>query len=173
MKKIIALIGIVIIGGAGYLLYRAHASAIPSDPVLAYEKITGLPAGDQAQAFQKALASWIQDPASLIPYPKGWRKTSITVGKDTFDVITPDTTEPPQYYVSTSFPKKLIKKVTVARCLNLDPKKITDWCVVGDNPQVTAYFKMVEWIKKNSLLNGENLLGGISPQMNIKIPSAQ
>ncbi len=173
MKKIIGLIVLIILGGVGYMVYRVNASAIPSDPVLAYQKITGLPASDQAKAFQKAWTSWIQDPTSIIPYPKGWRKTSITVGKDTFDVITPDTTEPPQYYVSTAFPKKLIKKVTIARCLNLDPKKITDWCVVGDNPQVNAYFKMVEWVKKNSLLNGENLLGGISPQMNIKIPNTQ
>ncbi|MEI8224039.1 MAG: hypothetical protein WCG20_02865 [bacterium] len=171
MKKIIGLIVLIILGGAGYMIYRANASAIPSDPVLAYQKITGLPAGDQAKAFQKAWTSWVQDPTSIIPYPKGWRKTSITVGKDTFDVITPDTTEPPQYYVSTAFPKKLIKKVTIARCLNLDPKKITDWCVVGDNPQVNAYFKMVEWVKKNSLLNGENLLDGITPKMNIQIPN--
>lgn len=173
MKKIISLLVLIIVGGAGYMIYRTRTTSIPSDPVLAYEKITGLPLGDQAKAFQKAWTSWVQDPTSIIPYPKGWRKTSITIGKETFDVVTPDTHEPPQYYVSTSFPKKLIKKVTIARCLNLDPKKITDWCMVGDNAQVTAYFKMVEWVKKNSSLNGENLLGGITPQMNIQIPNTQ
>lgn len=170
MKKIIGLVLILLIG-AGYLIYRVNAFSVPKDPVEAYQKITGLPAGEQAKAFQKTALSWINDPASMVPYPKGWRKTDVTLQKETFTVITPDETEPPQYYVSTEFPKKLIKKVTIARCLNLDPKKITDWCVVGDNPQINAYFKIIEWIKKNSSANGENLMDGISPKMNIQIPN--
>lgn len=170
MKKIIGLVLLLLIG-AGYLIYRANAFSVPKDPVEAYQKITGLPAVDQAKAFQKTAKAWINDPASMIPYPKGWRKTEVTVHKETFTVVTPDQTEPPQYYVSTEFPKKLIKKVTIARCLNLDPKKITDWCAVGDNPQINAYFKIIEWIKLNSSANGENLMEGISPKMNIEIPN--
>lgn len=170
MKKIIGLVLILLIG-AGYLIYRATAFSVPKDPVAAYEKITGLPAGDQAKAFQKTALSWINDPKSMIPYPKGWRTTEVTIGKDVFTVITPDTAEPPAYYVSTEFPKKHIKKVTIARCLNLDPKKITDWCAVGDNAQINAYFKIIEWFKTNSSMNGENLIKDISPRMNIQIPS--
>jgi hypothetical protein len=169
MKKIIGLVVILLIG-AGYLIYRATAFTVPKDPVQAYEKITGLPANDQAKAFQKTITSWINDPASMIPYPKGWRKTEVTLNKETFMVITPDETNPPQYYVSTAFPKKLIKKVTIARCLNIDPKKITDWCVVGDNAQINAYFKIIEWVKTHSSYNGANLVEQMSPKMEIEFP---
>ena len=166
MKKIIGLIVLVVLGYLGYRYYVANFG-IPTDPVAAYQNISGLPAAQQATAIQKTLASWIQDPASLVPYPKGWRKTSVTVGKETFDVVTPDATNPPQYYMSTAFPKNLVKKVTIARCLNLDPKKITDWCIVGDNAQVTAYFNIIQWIKDNSTFNAANLMQGIAPTMNL------
>lgn len=167
IRKTIGLIVLIILGIIGYIWYRSQYG-IPSDPVLAYEKISGMPLVDQPKAFQKTITSWIEDPSSIIPYPKGWRKVSITIGKETFDVVTPDETNPPQYYVSTAFPKKLIKKVTLARCLNIDPKKITDWCVVGDNAQINAYFKIIEWFKQNSSFNGASLLEGITPKMNIE-----
>lgn len=171
MQKLIGLVLLIILGVAGFVIYKSNAFSVPKDPLLAYEKITGLPVNEQAKAFQKTALSWVNDPASMIPYPKGWRKTEVTINKETFVVVTPDESNPPQYYVSTAFPKKFIKKVTLARCLNLDPKKITDWCVIGDNPQINAYFKIIEWVKKNSSSNGESLIEGISPKMNIQIPS--
>lgn len=173
MKKIIGIIALLVIGFFAYRYYRSHTLSIPKDPSGAYATLMQLPLVDQFKGFQKLLTSWNHDPASIIPYPSGWRKVAVTIGKDTFDVITPDTANPPVYYVSTAFPKKLIKKVTVAHCLNLDPKKITDWCVVGDNEQVNAYFKLITWAKEYSSVNGQNLLGGITPQMNIQIPNTQ
>ncbi len=161
---------VIIIGIGGYVAISSGAFSVPKDPLVAYEKITGLPASDQAKAFQKTVRTWVNDPSSIVPYPKGWRKVEVTIDKETFTVITPDTNNPPQYYVSTAFPKKLIKKVTVARCLNIDPKKITDWCAIGDNPQLNAYFKIVEWLKNNSSANGESLLQETMPKMNIPIP---
>jgi hypothetical protein len=166
MKKIIGLIFLIAVMWIGYHVYVTKFG-VPTDPVVAYQKISGMPITDQAKAVQGTLAAWIHDPSSLVPYPKGWRKVSITIRKETFDVITPDPANPPQYYVSTAFPKNLMKKVTIARCLNLDPKKITDWCVVGDNPQVTAYFNIIQWVKDNSSFNGQSLMQGIMPTMNI------
>lgn len=171
MKKIIGLIVLVALVVGGYYLYTKEFG-IPTDPVQAYQKITGLPASAQASAFEKTVASWIQDPASLIPYPKGWRTVSVTIGKETFSVLTPDTANPPQYYVSTGFPKDLVTKVTIAKCLDLDPKSITEWCAIGNNAEVNDYFSIVEWVKNNSTFSASSLMSGISGKMNI-LPNAQ
>lgn len=167
IKKIIFfIIGVALLIG-GYVWYTTYGTLrLPNDPVEAYAKIKDLSFVDQIASFKKLMNTWNQDKGSLVPYPKGWRKTSVTINKETFQVITSDEKDPPAYYVSTAFPKKYIKQVTVARCLNLEPKKITDWCVIGDNEQINAYFNMIQWAKENSVLNGESLLKEIAPQMN-------
>lgn len=171
MKKIFGAIILVIIIAAGYWVYTASGFFTTKDPVAAYDKMSALPVADQAVFIAKTIRAWSQDPGSAIPYPKHWRKVSVTVDKETFDVITPDQANPPQYYVSTNFPKRLIKKVTVARCLNLDKKKITDWCVVGDNEQINAYFKIIEWIKENSTVDSTNIPESMKLNMGFDIPT--
>lgn len=147
MHRIFGLIGLLIIFGGGFYYYHTYRKNI-QDPVKQYEKISELDPQDQVAAFQKTISKWVQDPVSQIPYPKGWRKVSVTTQGYTFDVVTPDTNNPPQYYTSFVFPKKLIPKMALIKCLGITSKdKTTDICVVGDNPAINAYFKIVGWLK--------------------------
>lgn len=147
MHRIIGLVGLLIIFVGGFYYYQTYRKNI-QNPVRQYEKISELAPKDQVIALQKTVSKWIQDPVSQIPYPKGWQKVSVTTQGYTFDVVTPDTNVPPQYYASFVFPKKLIPKMNLIKCLNTGSKeKTTDICVVGDNPVINAYFKIVGWFK--------------------------
>ncbi len=157
MKRILGFIGLVIIFVGGFYYYQTYRKNI-QDPVKQYEKISELAPKDQVVALQKTASKWIKDPVSQIPYPKGWRKVSITTQGYTFDVVTPDTNNPPQYYTSFVFPKKLIPKMNLIKCLNLGSKeKTTDICVVGDNPVINAYFTIVGWLKTFSADQMKNI----------------
>ena len=151
MRKIISLIVIVAIVAAGYFYMTGKKFKVPASPADAYAQITALGASDQAKAFQATVASWAKDPAGNIPYPKGWRKVSVTTQKETFDVVTSDAGNPPQYYVSFSFPKKLIPKMNLIKCVGTARDKITDICMVGDNPEINGYFKIMDWIRANPM----------------------
>lgn len=153
MKHFIGLILLIGIVGFGYYYYTGNTFTMPTSPSGAYQRITDLPNMQQAQAFQATVASWIKDPSSTIPYPKGWKKISVTVNDETFDAITSDKNIPPQYYVSLSFPKKLVKKMHVIKCIGTSDQKTTDICAVGDNPDINAYYKIVDWIRQNPITN--------------------
>lgn len=167
MKRIVGLVGLIIIFGGGFYYYHTYKKNI-QDPVKQYEKISELAPKEQVVALQKTVSKWIEDPVSQIPYPKGWQKVSVTTQGYTFDVVTPDEANPPQYYVSFVFPKKLISKMNLIKCLNIGSKeKTTDVCVVGDNPTINAYFTMVGWLKTfsaNQLKNIESLTPTVSPE---------
>lgn len=151
MRKIISLIVLVALIAVGYYYYTGKTFKVPSSPADAYAKIMALGTQEQAQAFQKTIESWVKDPVANIPYPKGWRKVSITNQKEAFDVITSDANNPPQYYVSFSFPKKLIPKMNLIKCVGTAKDKITDICMVGDNPEINAYFKIMNWLRANPM----------------------
>jgi hypothetical protein len=147
MIRIFALVGLIIIFGGGFYYYATYRKNL-QDPVVRVEKINELPLGDQFKALQKTAAAWVKDPVSQIPYPKGWRKVSVTTQGYTFDVVTPDTKNPPQYYASFTFPKSLVPKMHLIKCLGVGAKdKKTDVCVVGDNPVINAYFTIVGWFQ--------------------------
>ncbi len=157
MKRIVGLVGLVIIFVGGFYYYQMYKKNT-QDPVKQYEKITKLDPKDQVVAVQKTVSKWVADPISQIPYPKGWQKIAVTTQGYTFDVITPDTAIPPQYYVSFVFPKKLIPKMNVIKCIGIGSKeKTTDICVVGDNPVINAYFTIVEWFKSVSADQMKNI----------------
>ncbi len=151
MRKIISLIVIVALGIVGYQYVTGKKFKVPANPADAYAQIIAMGSSQQAQAFQATVASWVNDPVGNIPYPKGWRKVSVTTQKETFDVITSDTTNPPQYYVSFSFPKKLIPKMNLIKCIGTAKDKITDICMVGDNPEINGYFKIMDWVRSNPM----------------------
>lgn len=157
MQRILALIVLVVLFVGGFYYYSDYKKSL-QDPLSRYQKIASLTEVKQAAAYQKTISAWVKDPASQIPYPKGWQKVSVTNQGYTFDVVTSDTATPPQYYVSFEFPKKLIPKMNLIKCLGWSSEeKTTDICVVGDNPAVNAYFNMVEWFKKFSADQMENM----------------
>lgn len=148
MKRILGVIGLLVIFGGGFYYYQTYKKNL-QDPIKQYEKINALNPKDQVRAFQKTISQWIKDPVSQIPYPEGWRKVSVTTQGYTFDVVTPDTANPPTYYASFVFPKKLIPKMSVIKCLGVTQEKVTtDVCMVGDHPAINAYFGMTDWLKK-------------------------
>lgn len=148
MKHIIGLVGLIIIFGGGFYYYHTYKKD-QQDPIVQYEKISELDPKDQVAALQKTISQWVKDPVSQIPYPKGWQKISVTTKGYTYDVLTPDENNPPEYYVSFVFPKSLIPKMNLIKCLGIGSKdKATDICVVGDNSVINAYFNIINWIKK-------------------------
>lgn len=148
MKHIVGLVGLIIIFGGGFYYYHTYKKD-QQDPIVQYEKITELPVNEQVVQVQKTISAWVKDPVSQIPYPKGWRKVTVTTQGYTFDVVTSDEHEPPQFYASFVFPKKLIPKMNLIKCLGIGSKdKATEICVVGDNPVINAYFNIINWIKK-------------------------
>lgn len=149
MSKIISLIVVIILIVAGYFYFTGKTFKVPASPADAYAQIKALDLEKQSKAFQATVASWVKDPTSAIPYPKGWRKVSVTIDKEAFDVVTPDVANPPQYYVSFSFPKKFIKKMNLIKCVGTAPTKITDVCMVGDNAEINGYFNIMNWIRNN------------------------
>jgi len=157
MQRIFALIALLVIFAGGFYYYYGYKKSL-QDPLVRYEKIVKLPDAKQVGAYQKTISAWIKDPVSQIPYPKGWRKVSVTTQGYTFDVVTPDTNNPPQYYTSFVFPKKLIPKMNLIKCLGVTAKdKTTDICVVGDNPVINAYFTIVGWFKTFSADQMKNI----------------
>ncbi len=147
MKRILAALALVVLFGGGFYYYSDYKKSL-QDPLVRYDKIVKLPDNKQVAAYQKTVAAWVKDPVSQIPYPKGWQKVSVTTKGYTYDVVTPDVNNPPQYYVSFVFPKKLVPKMNVIKCLGVGSKdKTTDVCVVGDNPVINAYFSIVGWLK--------------------------
>ncbi len=167
MHRIIGLVGLIIIFVGGFYYYQTYRKNI-QDPVKQYEKISELAPKDQVVALQKTISKWIKDPVSQIPYPKGWQKVLVTTQGYTFDVVTPDTNNPPQYYTSFVFPKKLIPKMNLIKCLGITAKdKPTDICVVGDNPVINAYFIIVGWFKKFGA-DQMNSIQGLVPNFSVE-----
>lgn len=153
MKHFIGFILLLGIVGFGYYYYTGKTFSMPTSLSDAYQHIKDLPNTQKPQAFQVTMASWIKDPSSAIPYPKGWKKISVTVDNETFDAITSNKNTPPQYYVSLSFPKKLVKKMHLIKCIGTSDQKTTDICAVGDNPDINAYYNIVDWIRQNPITN--------------------
>ncbi len=166
MKRIFAAVALLLIFGGGFYYYSSYRKSL-QDPLGRYEKIVKLPNNEQVGAYQRTVSAWIKDPVSQIPYPKGWQKVSVTTKGYTYDVVTPDVTNPPQYYVSFNFPKKLIPKMNLIKCLGIGSKdKTTDICVVGDNPVINAYFAIVGWMK-NFTANQIEGAQAMSPTVNM------
>ena len=151
MAKILAFIILVLVVVGGVYYYDKHKGA--GDPLAQYTSIIKLPTAEQAVAFENTVKGWVKDPASAIPYPKGWRNVSITDSGYTFSVVTPDTNNPPQYYAAFKFPKALIPSKNLIKCYGTSSANKTDICVVGDNPTLNAYFSIISWIKHNPLTN--------------------
>lgn len=149
--RIIAGIILIIVVAGGIFWYKHSQNK--QNPIVQYDKIIQLPSDDQVSAVQKTVQGWIKDPVSALPYPKGWRKVSVTTMGETFDIVTPDETDPPQYYVSFVFPKKLIPKMHLIKCWGTKDSKTTDVCAVGDNPTLNAYFNIMDWFKNNPITN--------------------
>ena len=153
MKIIIAVIIGLVMGAGGYYYYE-HNQATLQDPSAVYTKLGTIKDPKTAQNFiQKAVSGWVTDAKNqLLVYPKGWKKVAVTVNKQTFNVVTPDTANPPTYYVSFEFPKTLIPKTNLIKCIGLDKTSKTDTCLVGNNAQVDAYFNIMKWIKENATI---------------------
>lgn len=152
MGKVIAFLIVValIVFGGYYYLHNKNLQ----NPLAQYTKIINLPTADQTAAFEKTVAGWIKDPSSAIPYPKGWRKVSVVEQGYAFDAITPDTANPPQYYAAFKFPKPLIPKMHLIKCVGgIAATATTDICAVGNNPTLNAYFNIIDWLKSNPVTN--------------------
>jgi len=187
MKNILGLIGIIVIFGGAYyffikkpgvsvwnsltgLVSSSHNNQpLLTSPLEVFNKVKGLAPADQISTLSATLGGWAHNAQFPISYPKNWRSTTVTLEKTTFKVLTADSQTPPTFYISFEFPRALTKKVTVVKCLGLDPKSATDWCVVGNNDQMNAYFQMISLIKNNSPLNPQNalqMIEGMTPKVN-------
>lgn len=186
MKHILGLIGLIItFWGAYYffikkdhvslgdtvrhLLSQKQTETPATNPLDLYTHIKDLSTPDQMATIKNTLGTWIHNPQFPITYPKNWKSTTVTLEKTTFKVLTIDTHTPPAFYVSFEFPRTLMKKVTAIKCLGLDPKSPTDWCLVGNNDQMNAYFQMITLMKNSSLLNPQsamNMIEGVTPTVN-------
>jgi hypothetical protein len=152
MARFIALLILLlaIVFGVYYVIHNKNLQ----NPIAQYSQIIKLPTADQIAAIEKTFQGWVKDPSSAIPYPKGWRKVTITDQGYTFDVVTPDTNNPPQYYAAFKFPKPLIPSMHLIKCVGgLVATTTTDGCVVGDNPTLNAYFNIIDWLKTNPITN--------------------
>jgi len=149
MEKFLALIILVLIVVGGIVYYDKQKGI--QDPLTQYASIIKLPTSQQTAAFEATVAGWVKDPASAIPYPKGWRSVSITDNGYTFSVVTPDTNNPPQYYAAFKFPKALIPSMNLIKCVGTATTNPNDICVVGNNPTLNAYFNIVNWLKSNPI----------------------
>lgn len=162
MKKLIGLIGLVAIFGGGLYYYFIYQENL-QNPLKQYEKIITVPSSDQLATYQKVVKGWIKDPKTAIPYPKGWRTSTITIKDTTVEVVTLDEKNPPDYYVAFAFPKKYIKTTPLIKCLGTAKEKTTDMCIIGNNEEMIAYFNMVQWVQDNSVFNYKELLNSMSP----------
>lgn len=145
MQKIITfIVGLGVIFAIGHYYFTARSF---QNPLAQHQRILNLPDAKQAAAFQETLHKWVTDPVSAIPYPKGWEKVSVTNGEYTYDVVTSDEKRPPQFYAAFAFPKELIPEMNLIKCIGTGEKKPNDICIVGDNPQINAYFTLIEWFK--------------------------
>ena len=151
MGKILAFIILVVVVVGGIYYYDKQKGI--NDPLTQYTNIIKLPTAQQAAAFETTVKGWVKDPSSAIPYPKGWRTVSITDNGYTFSVVTPDVANPPEYYASFKFPKPLIAKMNLIKCVGTAATSTTDICVVGDNPTLNAYFSIINWLKNNPVTN--------------------
>lgn len=148
MKLIAFIAAIVLIGGGVY--YYEHQSVLNQNPLTQYQNIIKLPTADQASAFVAAAKAWVKDPVNNTSYPKGWQHGPMTIKGQTFTIVTPDTTVPPNYYVSFNFPKSLIASQHLIKCLGTSSTSTTNTCLVGDNPEIDAYFTIVSWVQRNA-----------------------
>lgn len=147
--KIIGLIIVAMLIGGGIYYYDHTKEA--QGALSQYQTIIRLPSADQVSAAISATRNWAKDPVNNTPYPKGWQHGPMTVQGKTFNFVTSDPSTPPNYYVSFDYPNTLVPKQNLIRCLpNIDKKAATSVCVIGDNPEINAYFKIVEWLKSNS-----------------------
>ena len=147
--KIIGLIIVIILIAGGYTYFKSHTNA--QNPLVQYQNIIKLPSADQISAAISATKNWSKDPVNNTPYPTGWQHGPMTVSGKTFNFVTSDSTVPPNYYVSFDFPNSLIASEHLIKCIpNIDKKATTSVCLVGDNPEVDAYFNIVSWIKNNA-----------------------
>ncbi len=166
MKKLFGLIGLVAIFAGGAYYYYVYKQNL-QNPLVQYEKIIHVPSSDQLGTYQKIVKGWIKDPKTAIPYPKGWRTVSMTIKDITFDAVTLDAKNPPDYYVAFAFPKKYIKTTPLIKCLGTAKEKATDMCIVGNNDEMVAYFNMIQWVQDNSIFNYKELLNKMAPTMNL------
>ena len=147
MKIIALVIAIVLIAGGVY--YYNHQNGSYVNPLTQYQNIIKLPTADQASAFVSAAKAWVKDPVNNTTYPKGWQHGPMTISGKTFTIVTPDTTVPPKYYVSFDFPKSLIASQHLIKCLGTSSTATTNICLVGDNPEIDAYYNIVAWLQNN------------------------
>ena len=152
MKAIIALVLIVVVAGGYY--YYTHQNNV-QNPLAQYQNIIKLPTAQQIGAAAASVKLWIQDPADNTPYPKGWEKVSMTLGGHMFTAISSQTTNPPTDYVSLNFPKSEIANIHLIKCIPTT-SKTTEICLIGDNPEVDAYYNIMGWLKNNPVANPTN-----------------
>jgi hypothetical protein len=147
--KLIGLIIVIVLIAGGYYYYTHNQNA--QSPLAQYQSIIKLPSADQISAAISATKNWSKDPVNNTPYPKGWQHGPMTVQGKTFTFVTSDSTVPPNYYVSFDFPNSLVASIHLIKCIpNIDKKATTSICLVGDNPEVNAYFNIVAWLKTNT-----------------------
>lgn len=149
--KIIAIILFFAVIGGGYYYYQHQQNL--QNPLVQYQNIIKLPTAQQAAAFVASAKVWVTDPVDNTPYPKGWQHMQMTVQGKTFTIVTSDSHTPPTYYVSFNFPKSLIASEHLIKCVGTSAAKTTDICLVGDNPEVDAYYNIMAWINNNPLTN--------------------
>ena len=149
MKAILALIFIVIVAFGVFTYERNHNA---QNPLSQYNTIIKLPTSQQIAAAASSVKSWVQDPADNTPYPKGWEKVSMTLHGHTFTAISSQTTNPPTDYVSLNFPKSEIASIHLIKCVPTT-SATTEICLIGDNPEVDAYYNIMSWVKNNPVTN--------------------
>lgn len=152
MKIIGFLILIILIAGGVYYYNKQHG--VTGDPLTQYQNIIKLPTAQQASALVSSVKAWVQDPIDNTSYPKGWQHSQMTIQGQTFTIITSDPSIPPGYYVSFNFPKSLIPSQHLIKCLGTPASDTTSTCLVGDNPEIDAYYNIVAWLKQNSATVG-------------------
>jgi hypothetical protein len=152
MKAFFALVFIAIVA-VGIYYYEHNNNA--QNPLTQYQNIIKLPTSQQLAAAAASVKSWVQDPADNTPYPKGWEKVSMTLDGQTFTAISSQTINPPTDYVSLNFPKSQIVNIHLIKCIPTT-SSTTEICLIGDNPEVDAYYNIMGWLKNNPVANPSN-----------------
>lgn len=150
MKRFFGLIGLIIVfAGAGYYYFNYKNT---QNPEKIFDKAVTIPGADQARNYiADKVKNWKPDPEDpQVRIPKNWGRSEMAVDGKTFAVFSPDSATPPRYYVSFAFPKSLIAKTPLIKCWGTDAKKSTDVCIVGNDPKMEAYFKLLKFLKAPS-----------------------